>query len=166
MEQTSNYQLNQWAESDRILRTDFNSDNAKIEAALADKLGKIELIQTVTATSNSTALVMDLTSFAWSDWSILFFQFRCGASNYSNTLRMYLGGASGIGYLAELTQRNNMLGILFPGRNAAERVCAVGFPGGQLGISTSTYSQIEKMQVSITPTYMDGSEQLLLYGIH
>lgn len=36
MEQTSNYQLNQWAESDRILRTDFNSDNAKIEAALAD----------------------------------------------------------------------------------------------------------------------------------
>lgn len=36
MEQTSNYQLNQWAESDRILRTDFNSDNAKTEAALAD----------------------------------------------------------------------------------------------------------------------------------
>lgn len=36
MEQTSNYQLNQWAESDRILRTDFNSDNAKIDAALSN----------------------------------------------------------------------------------------------------------------------------------
>lgn len=36
MEHTENYQLSQWAESDRILRTDFNSDNAKIEAALAE----------------------------------------------------------------------------------------------------------------------------------
>lgn len=42
MEQTSNYQLNQWAESDRILRTDFNSDNAKIDAALAE-LGAFRL---------------------------------------------------------------------------------------------------------------------------
>ena len=42
MEQTSNYQLNQWAESDRILRTDFNSDNAKIEAALAEHSQKLD----------------------------------------------------------------------------------------------------------------------------
>ena len=35
MEQTSIYNLNQWVEDDRILREDFNADNAKIEAALA-----------------------------------------------------------------------------------------------------------------------------------
>lgn len=34
MEQTSKYGLNQWEEQDRILREDFNADNAKIEAAL------------------------------------------------------------------------------------------------------------------------------------
>ena len=34
MNQTSNYGLNQWEEQDRILREDFNADNAKIEAAL------------------------------------------------------------------------------------------------------------------------------------
>ena len=32
--QTSNYGLNQWEATDQVLRTDFNADNAKIDAAL------------------------------------------------------------------------------------------------------------------------------------
>ena len=32
---TSSYKLNQWAASDRVLRTEFNADNAKIDAALS-----------------------------------------------------------------------------------------------------------------------------------
>ena len=32
---TTNYQLNQWEATDQVLRTDFNEDNAKIDAALA-----------------------------------------------------------------------------------------------------------------------------------
>ena len=38
--QTSNYGLNQWEATDQVLRTDFNQDNAKLDAALkglADK---------------------------------------------------------------------------------------------------------------------------------
>ena len=35
MTKTTNYQLNQWAKSDRIMMDDFNADNAKIDAALA-----------------------------------------------------------------------------------------------------------------------------------
>ena len=35
MEQTGKYGLSQWDAEDRILREDFNADNAKIEAALA-----------------------------------------------------------------------------------------------------------------------------------
>ena len=35
MNQTPNYQLNQWDKTDRIRMEDFNADNAKIEAALA-----------------------------------------------------------------------------------------------------------------------------------
>lgn len=31
---TPNYNLNQWEPSDRVLRTDFNADNAKIDAGL------------------------------------------------------------------------------------------------------------------------------------
>ena len=36
MRETSNYKLNQWDKTDRIEMEDFNADNAKIEAALAD----------------------------------------------------------------------------------------------------------------------------------
>lgn len=34
---TPNYNLNQWAASDRVLRVDFNADNTKIDTALAGK---------------------------------------------------------------------------------------------------------------------------------
>lgn len=33
--QTTNYGLNQWAAEDPVLRTDFNQDNAKLDAALS-----------------------------------------------------------------------------------------------------------------------------------
>ena len=38
MNQTPNYQLNQWDKSDRIMMEDFNADNAKIEAALSETM--------------------------------------------------------------------------------------------------------------------------------
>ena len=34
MNQTPNYQLNQWEAADQVLRADFNADNAKIDAAI------------------------------------------------------------------------------------------------------------------------------------
>ena len=39
--QTQNFQLNQWAETDRVLRTEFNADNAKIDAALETLTGQV-----------------------------------------------------------------------------------------------------------------------------
>ena len=37
MTDTQHYQLNQWAADDQVLRTDFNADNAKIDAALVER---------------------------------------------------------------------------------------------------------------------------------
>ena len=37
MTQTPNFQLNQWSGTDYVRRTDFNADNAKIDAALNQK---------------------------------------------------------------------------------------------------------------------------------
>ena len=34
MNQTANYNLNQWEDADRVKRADFNADNVKIDAAL------------------------------------------------------------------------------------------------------------------------------------
>ena len=44
MNQTSNYQLNQWDAEDRILREDFNRDNEKIDAALAAEAAAREAV--------------------------------------------------------------------------------------------------------------------------
>ena len=38
MNHTTNYQLSQWESTDRILMSDFNSDNSKIDAALKARL--------------------------------------------------------------------------------------------------------------------------------
>ena len=35
MNHTPNYNLSQWDAEDKVLRTDFNADNAKIDAALS-----------------------------------------------------------------------------------------------------------------------------------
>lgn len=44
MNQTANYQLCQWEATDRILMEDFNSDNSKIDAALAGLAGQISAV--------------------------------------------------------------------------------------------------------------------------
>ena len=56
--QTTNYQLNQWEATDQVLRTDFNADNAKIDAALAAKAEVASLTalsETVSGLSSTVA---------------------------------------------------------------------------------------------------------------
>ena len=82
MKQTSNYQLNQWDAQDRILREDFNADNEKLDAALAeinqdvqqslqqleDKAGyQLITTQSLTSTAQGNA-VFSLTDVDWSQW--------------------------------------------------------------------------------------------------
>ena len=57
--QTTNYHLNQWEPTDQVLRTDFNADNAKLDAALANKAETetVSALQTaVAAKAEQTAL--------------------------------------------------------------------------------------------------------------
>lgn len=49
---TEHYQLNQWEAEDSFLRTDFNEDNAKIDAALAAATGALPKIATGSYTGN------------------------------------------------------------------------------------------------------------------
>ena len=58
--QTTNYQLNQWEPTDQVLRTDFNADNAKLDAALnalSDQVAKMADEEDLTALSESVAAV-------------------------------------------------------------------------------------------------------------
>ena len=63
---TTNYNLNQWEGTDKVLRTDFNEDNAKIDAALKGLSNKVagkaaqsavnSLTQTVNGKADQSAL--------------------------------------------------------------------------------------------------------------
>ena len=43
---TTNYNLNQWEATDKVLRTEFNEDNAKIDAALKANAAAIDTLET------------------------------------------------------------------------------------------------------------------------
>ena len=45
MTKTTNYQLNQWAKSDRVMMDDFNADNTKIDAALKANADAAQALQ-------------------------------------------------------------------------------------------------------------------------
>lgn len=56
---TENYNLCQWEAEDKVLRTEFNADNAKIDAALvgkADASALEGLVQTVSGKADASAL--------------------------------------------------------------------------------------------------------------
>ena len=80
MQHTTSHELSQWAETDRILREDFNSDNAKIEAALAGMLGRSQIIKSISLTVD-TKVDLDLSDIDWNQWSAVGF-----------ILDIYIGG--------------------------------------------------------------------------
>ena len=61
MEHTTNYQLSQWESTDRIMMSDFNADNAKIDAALKTQA---EAISALGAQLDAKADQDDLTALA------------------------------------------------------------------------------------------------------
>ena len=57
---TTNYQLNQWEPEDNFLRTDFNEDNAKIEAALTEMArGSVKIITGTYSGTGTTAQTIE-----------------------------------------------------------------------------------------------------------
>ena len=56
MNYTKNYQLNQWEPADRVLRTDFNEDNRKIDAALHTMQGALPELVLGTYTGDGSAV--------------------------------------------------------------------------------------------------------------
>ena len=52
---TTNYQLNQWEATDQVLRTDFNADNAKIDAALKGLAEKDTALEAMVSAATAAA---------------------------------------------------------------------------------------------------------------
>ena len=96
MNYTQNYQLNQWEALDKVQRTDFNADNAKIDAAMkavdakadtkADKSAlsaltgrvagledtvKLHAIKNMTFPENKSNTFVLLDDIDWTQWKIV-----------------------------------------------------------------------------------------------
>ena len=70
MQQTTHYQLNQWEPEDRILRTDFNSDNARVDAALAGlkAASLMEKVLDVTTTEAAYLVEVDVSGIDFTQY--------------------------------------------------------------------------------------------------
>lgn len=72
--QTTNYELNQWLSTDQVVRTDFNADNAKIDAALAalaEQVGLRTLLDE-TMTTPTESVDLSLAEIDWSQWRTIY----------------------------------------------------------------------------------------------
>ena len=72
MNYTENYQLPQWAESDRVLMEDFNHTMINLEGALNDK-AKILLLKEVVLVERQSSIEIDMQNIDWSICHLAFF---------------------------------------------------------------------------------------------
>lgn len=67
---TPNYGLSQWEATDKVLREDFNVDNAAIDEALfrADRRG-LQVIKEVVSTEDTKYLLVEFPEIDWKEWN-------------------------------------------------------------------------------------------------
>ena len=76
MKKTTNYQLNQWEKTDRIMMEDFNTDNQKLETALTalDRSAHFQTLFDETVTEDTNHFSVPLSGIDWSAWRALHFE--------------------------------------------------------------------------------------------
>lgn len=67
---TPNYGLSQWEATDKVLREDFNVDNAAIDEALfrADRRG-LQVIKEIVTTEDTNDLTVTFPEIDWKEWN-------------------------------------------------------------------------------------------------
>ena len=89
MRKTANYDLCQWDAEDRILREDFNSDNEKIDAAIADA-GFLAKLLDVTTQEPCTQLDLDVSGIQPEQYAKLLVRPTLRVSSQSNTAQILI----------------------------------------------------------------------------
>ena len=110
MQHTTNYDLNQWEADDRVTRADFNADNAKIDAALAELASPLVKLYDVTTDAAASTLAVPLTGIDLTQYRYLFLDVEAkggiylyltcnGLTSYTESYFNY-GGSTTRSYLA------------------------------------------------------------------
>ena len=140
MKKTTNYQLNQWEKTDRIMMDDFYADNEKLDAAIAGRLGPIEEIFSYEYTGDPDWLIRVPVpkNMDWSQYSIVGMEALVPNNNSNGTAAITFKttdtAPSFVISLSDLYS-NLLKGMMlfFPGRKDAGSTFVLGFPGGKAG---------------------------------
>lgn len=167
---TANYQLCQWEPTDQVQRTDFNADNAKIDTAIAGRLGAAELIAETVLTENASPISVDLSGMDWSKWSIVWILLDPVTTSSTSYFSFTIDGI-----LLSITSRltgevypeiSPRLFVLFPLRSSTRNAFALRFPGGDIAQSESPFSSITGASAgSNTSNGMAPGCAIRVYGI-
>ena len=165
-QQTPNYKLSRWAGTDRILMEDFNADNAKIDAAIAGRLGPIEEIKRMTLSDPSNLPTLDLSGMDLSRWSLLALSIwpvssAASDASYQFTLNNTDGNPSS--YIHKQPE-GEMLHLFFPRRSGENKATVLTLPGGSLSRVNCTFASLKGIALGGPRTFTSGTT-LTLYGI-
>ena len=146
MNYTQNYQLNQWDAADRVLREDFNSDNRKIDAAIAALQDAIRYVPIAEATLNTAGsrLSLNVSGIDWSSYlkAELFVSGHAAGSSMTllvnNQTTGYYSSGAGTGSTGSAVGNGNSLATWLSRGNAA--VGLVEFPTPQPGAAVTCFN--------------------------
>ena len=183
MTKTQNYQLNQWDAADRVRREDFNSDNQKIDeaiAALETKSSFVKLKELVTTQTLST-LKFDLTAIDWSAWrfvcaEIYLYNNNGGTANINTNLggSQYSMGGSLSNFFADTyifkvgTENLQPLQILFfPNCNPENHVRAFSFaePFPCYSYTHAPFQKLEYFEIVTKATMFQPGCRMTVWGM-
>jgi len=150
MEQTEHIKLSQWAPEDRIRREDFNSDNAKVETALAalsgglaGKVGKPVILRDKKSDGGpALAYSANFLIDNWSDWEYVavLVDFPSGPIATAKNVRYIIG----VDYLIGTHPYGPALMLFCPHHDGSRPAHGLIF-GGFLGAFTADFS-FQEMQ--------------------
>ena len=173
MKKTETYNLNQWEASDRIRMEDFNADNARLEAALLSKPGRMELLQTYTgyAGEHLAGHNFHMKAEEWNEWEYIIYVHDLHKTVFSKEdgldVRLHIGDSY---TQAKVLGPAGSYAIVFAPRHDASRqiqAMVIGSATGPLFLD-EPYSEVKGAILVMTPTgtkvqFTDPSAAL--YGI-
>ena len=174
---TTHYDLNQWQATDQVLRTDFNADNVRLEAALAalegSKLGHIQTIRSTALESASYHIDLDLTGINWSKWAFVgsFFgrNTTLASGNNSPSLSCELAAGASNSVPFRLVPPAPFFVLFFPQHNSGSLVEGIYISKSGSGpfFLTCTYEELDTMTVRYNASAytLNTGTDITLWGI-
>ena len=178
MQKTPNFQLNQWEKADRIMMEDFNSDNAKLEAALNTIWETFPLVKLVSQTlsAETTRTDLDLSGIDLTDYRQLQLHIRFPSGTIpSHYLAMQVNEVASGYYDPDGDDDNAVLSNVYIDHSmaAADAEIDVGLYlrcSNRSPIPTDQVKQLNLIGVGIlmdlsNPTLIPAGTRITLYGL-